>query len=372
MKTFVVQHSPGQDGATRVTPLSDDCGSDSGAGRPKLVVVSQLVQGAFRAAFLPSNPVRAEYYEFQLFDSLQALCSYLKVQAQTRLVLESLGVGSSAASAVAGATLWTVKDGASHVSGLFFGASYATRWPQYPESFRLLADLSNDAASLLDCALPFLPGLRARVCVTLLCTVLRSLCGVCAGAVRPVILSHLALSERGVADLQAKEGSQETLVTLLGLALGLLLTPDSGEAATAAWIFALTLAHAYLNWRAVKALKFRDLTVQRLALAMEGWDGGEGEVKEFAGGAGWEAWRVRVGVSLERMKARPSGPRDKYVIERTKDWLGREHVRAALSETATEDDVVECAARCLGFEEVKGLAKDLKRKGWKVGLRFTR
>ena len=311
MKTFVVQYSPGQDGAaTRTTPLYDDAGAYH---KPKPSLIYRLIEPfskTCKAAFMPNAPVRDEYYEFQvrrgkpvagvfvhsdersesqrkgcsrrkngfsderselqvadvfvhasrtlrvfvhgfshpalffcssrpalashplrvyfsfqMFDTLQALCSYLKVQTQTRLVLESLGVGSSAASAVAGATLWTVKDGASHVSGLFFGASYADRWPQYPESFRLLADLSNDVASLLDCALPFLPGLRARVCVTLLCTVSRSLCGVCAGAVRPVILSHLALTERGVADLQAKEGSQETLVTLLGLALGLLLTP---------------------------------------------------------------------------------------------------------------------------------------------------
>jgi hypothetical protein len=55
--------------------------------------------------------------------------------------------------------------------------------------------------------------------------VCKTLCGVCASVTKPLITNHFAKTKTGnQADLNAKENSQETFVTLLGLALGALLT----------------------------------------------------------------------------------------------------------------------------------------------------
>lgn len=58
---------------------------------------AQAVTDALKAALLPVNyphSVRPEYLEYQLHDTLQALCSYLRGVLSTRAVLQGIGVGS--------------------------------------------------------------------------------------------------------------------------------------------------------------------------------------------------------------------------------------------------------------------------------------
>ena len=52
-------------------------------------------------------------------------------------------------------------------------------------------------------------------------SVCRAMCGVAAGSTRPAISLHFAKGNN-LADITAKEGIQETLVTLFGLTTGLL------------------------------------------------------------------------------------------------------------------------------------------------------
>jgi hypothetical protein len=54
-------------------------------------------------------------------------------------------------------------------------------------------------------------------------SVARSLCGCAAGATRAALTQHFA-RRANAADIAAKEGSQETAVTLAGMALGVVVT----------------------------------------------------------------------------------------------------------------------------------------------------
>eukprot|EP00966_Prymnesium_polylepis_P319134 7371173-Prymnesium_polylepis.1 len=66
---------------------------------------------------------------------------------------------------------------------------------------------------------PLAPGTAGFTLVAALGAACKSICGMVAGACRASVTAHFAL--RGnLADVSAKEGAQETAVTLMGLLVG--------------------------------------------------------------------------------------------------------------------------------------------------------
>jgi len=81
--------------------------------------------------------------------------------------------------------------------------------------YRLAADVFNDCAIIIDCLCPALPY-NYRVVALCLSGVLRSLCGVSAGGAKAALSAHFAKTGN-VAELNAKDSSQETVIGLLGM-----------------------------------------------------------------------------------------------------------------------------------------------------------
>lgn len=71
-----------------------------------------------------------------------------------------------------------------------------------------------------------------------------------------------------MADLQCKEGSQETLVTLIGLVSGIYFAQIANNKLTTIWtaFIALTLLHVYANYQGVRCLQLRTLNPTRTEL----------------------------------------------------------------------------------------------------------
>ena len=102
----------------------------------------------------------------------------------------------------------------------------------YPEAktYRLLADILNDTAVILDTLSPLLntfksiPGLR--VSALCLSAAFKSLCGISAGGAKAAIAIHFATPVNGkgdVGDLNAKDTSKETVLSLLGMLVSKIL-----------------------------------------------------------------------------------------------------------------------------------------------------
>ena len=78
---------------------------------------------------------------------------------------------------------------------------------------------------------------------------------------------------RSPPDISAKEGIQETAVTLCGLVLGMACTKWINGDQTATWavfIF-LTSFHVYANYQAMKGLNLRSLNRQRAQIVCDGY-----------------------------------------------------------------------------------------------------
>jgi len=128
--------------------------------------------------------------------------------------------------------------------------------------YRLLADIVNDLAIVLDCLSPALPtNLRlAALCAS---GCLRAICGVCAGGSKAALSVHFAKAGN-VGELNAKDSSQETVVGLLGMLVGsFVMSRITSRTTTWTALVGLLLVHLAMNYFAVRSVALATLNRQR-------------------------------------------------------------------------------------------------------------
>ena len=128
--------------------------------------------------------------------------------------------------------------------------------------YRLLADIFNDTSMVLDCLSPAFPK-SFRVLLLSFSSCLRALCGVCAGSAKASLSAHFA--KRGnLGELNAKDSSQETVISLLGMLAGsMVVSWVTSPMATWATLIALLSVHLGTNYQAVRAVQMTSLNRQR-------------------------------------------------------------------------------------------------------------
>lgn len=220
---------------------------------------------------------------------------------------------------------------------------------------------------------------------------LRAICGVAAGSSKAVLSAHFARNNpESVGDLNAKDGSQETVVNLLGMWIGgLLVSHVNSVPATWTWMMGLLVVHLWANYRAVGSVRLRGMNRERAGRVMmrvvEGgqrfWDDvgvddiGRSEsvlglrsclnrwVARLCGredGAPWRSWRV--GVSVEGFLKAVGSNQDRSELEKR---AGPSNVRISADSLASLISLFENEAYLLwvgeGSEEaVVALKKDAR------------
>uniref|UniRef100_A0A8D1NPM8 RUS family member 1 n=1 Tax=Sus scrofa TaxID=9823 RepID=A0A8D1NPM8_PIG len=215
------------------------------------------------AVFLPQgfpDSVSPDYLPYQLWDSVQAFASSLSGSLATHAVLLGIGVGNAKASVSAATATWLVKD-----TRLAFAES---KMDCNAKQWRLFADILNDVAMFLEIVAPIFPlCFTVTVCISNLA---KCIVGVAGGATRAALTMHQA-RRNNMADVSAKDGSQETLVGLAGLLVSLLMLPlvSDRPSLSLCCFFFLTALHIYANYRAVRALVIETLNEGRLWLVLK-------------------------------------------------------------------------------------------------------
>lgn len=259
------------------TPTSSDHAGQSNWLRHFLIGVPQQV---LTDMFLPlgyPHSVTKEYMQYQLCDSIQGLCSYLRGVVSTSAVLTAAGVGNADATAMSAAMTWAMRDGLGMIGGLTFSYHASSLFDGYVKEFRLFADVINDVGLTLDMMAPYF-GSENILYVTSAATICKVMCGISAGATKGCITQHFC-TRGNMADLNAKEGTQETLVSLIGMIFGVMLAKylhklelnDKSLAASVSWtIFnILTIVHVVVNYIGVKLLHLKTLNAQRAREALK-------------------------------------------------------------------------------------------------------
>lgn len=230
--------------------------------------VLQILHSAFLPQRFPHS-VSADYVAYQVFDSVQAIASNLTGTLATKSVLSGLGVGQANATVISATMSWLLRDGAGMLGRVLFAYSAGSALDCEAKKFRLVADVLNDAAILVDMTASMLPTslFLPAVCLS---SVLRAVVGVAGASTKAAVSMHQA-RDNNVGDVLAKDSAQETAVGLVGLALSLLVVPLLGDNLAAIWLFfALgTALHLFANYCAMSCVAFDTFNRQRLALCID-------------------------------------------------------------------------------------------------------
>lgn len=129
----------------------------------------------------------------------------------------------------------------------------------------MFADIINDVALTLDMFAPLAPS-EYNLYILSLSALCKTMCGMSAGATKGRITQHFAQENGNMADLTAKESTQETLVSLLGMIGGVYVARWLEEApkyVTWHMFWFLTLVHVWANYKAVMIIKLATLNRER-------------------------------------------------------------------------------------------------------------
>ncbi|KAF2848926.1 DUF647-domain-containing protein [Plenodomus tracheiphilus IPT5] len=220
--------------------------------------------------FLPAgfpHSVSEDYVQYQIYDSLQAFSSSIAGMLASRAVLEGFGVGNPTASPTSALLLTILQSTSGRIATILFAHRLGTALEPECKMYRLAADIFNDTAMVLDCLSPAFPK-QIRVCILSLGGVLRALCGVCAGSAKASLSAHFA-TRGNLGEVNAKDSSQETVISLLGMLAGsVVVSCISSPMATWSTLIALLSIHLATNYAAVKAVRMRCLNRQRANIVM--------------------------------------------------------------------------------------------------------
>lgn len=231
-------------------------------------------QHALTQLFLPVHypqSVRSTYLPFQIYDSLQGISSYIRGILCTSSLLRAAGVGNASATPLSAALVWTLRDGFGMLTALAVSYYASQYFDSHVKEFRVLADCMNDVGLTIDMLTPYVAEHSCQwglaVCMAT-SAMAKALCGLAAGATKSSITAYFAL-DHNIADLLAKESTQETFVSLLGMILGAAVAHYCTNTILLAVMFVLlTVFHIWANVKAVSLLKLTTLNHERARLAV--------------------------------------------------------------------------------------------------------
>ncbi|XP_043707509.1 protein root UVB sensitive 3 isoform X2 [Telopea speciosissima] len=229
--------------------------------------VRRRILSAFVPEGFPSS-VTPDYVPFQIWDSLQGLSTYIRVMLSTQALLGAIGVGEKSATIIGATFQWFLRDLTGMLGGILFTCYQGSNLDSNAKMWRLVADLMNDIGMLMDLISPLFPS--AFVVIVCLGSLSRSFTGVAIGATRAALTQHFSL-QNNAADISAKEGSQETMATMIGMVFGMLLAHITMGHPIVIWFcfLALTMFHMYANYRAVRCLCLTTLNGERASILLQ-------------------------------------------------------------------------------------------------------
>ncbi|KAJ3091067.1 hypothetical protein HK102_001793 [Quaeritorhiza haematococci] len=204
-----------------------------------------------------------------------------------------MGVGDQTATTTSALLTWVLKDGTGMIGHIVFAWKLSTRLDSDAKTWRLAADVLNDLGVFLELLAPLSSSKQWFAFWACAANLSRSLCGVAGGATRAALTQHFAKKDN-MADVSAKDGSQETIVNLVAMIIGtyvatsLIPPPGTSHHESIFWFangllpidphvfwtwttfLIFTILHLYCNYCAVCNVVLNTLNRERCGVLMAG------------------------------------------------------------------------------------------------------
>lgn len=225
----------------------------------------------FKSVFLPQGypeSVSDDYLQYQFWDTVQAFSSSLSGTLATQASLKGVGVGNQEATVAAATITWLLRDGTGMLGRILFAWRKGSKLDSEAKKWRLFADVLNDIAMFMEILAPYFPAFFTLIVCT--AGIFKSIVGVAGGATRAALTVHQARRDN-MADISAKDGSQETLVNLAGLLVSLILIPlvTDNPVLTLSLFFLFTILHLFANYKAVRSVVMETFNEARLSIVLQ-------------------------------------------------------------------------------------------------------
>jgi hypothetical protein len=341
--------------------------------------------------FLPvgyPHSVEKGYIEYQFWDLCQGLTSYVRSSLAIRETLIAFGVGDVAANATSAALSKNLLDAASKIGGLTFTWSVSSKFGHNIRQWRLFADVINDIGLTLTMIAP-LCGEKYFLSVAACANIATTMCGITGGATKATI-SHFFAKKNNLADLCAKEGSQETFGNLVGIFLGyIFLSFQDSANYQLIWssFFVLTVLHIIANVYAVRHLRFNTINNCRFGLLFDKFYNRKNTVEaqmdidSIAASEPYLMYWTTMPVRIFAGQKHSAGERnvlhehDRYRIFTLKENSGKNDVHIALKKEAAMKDILKAFFHANYLKSHNGRSIDVEfeefflclvKEGWDV------
>jgi hypothetical protein len=295
-----------------------------------------LLTKSRRPVFLPEGypkTVRPSYLKYTAYNALSQTASSALGVLSTQQLLLGLGLNSLGTSA---ALNWIVKDGLGQLGGIAFTSLVGVRFDANARYYRLVSSLSLNLSCALEFVSPMAPGWFLPIAA--LATTGKNVSCLAGSASKAAIHQHFAL-ENNLADVTAKTGNQNTLTSLIGMAIGTSLA-YSLQPWVGPLFCGLSAVHMVTCYKAVKLVDFNTLNLGRAQMLVEEYvkTGGVLSPQDVASRehllsvAGKEGVVIGAPASLREI---PVGYSKPYLILREEPW-----VYLALEENCSDDQAL--------------------------------
>ncbi|KAK6625749.1 hypothetical protein RUM43_006048 [Polyplax serrata] len=217
----------------------------------------QYLGSLIKDIFLPKGypySVSSDYLEYQIWDTCQAFCSSISGTLTVQAIMEGIGVGSKAATPVSAAITWIMKDGTGMLGSILFAWLKGSKLDSDCKKWRLFADVLNDIAMFIELFIPlFINYSMHMLCIA---TAFKALVGTAGSSTRAALITHQAV-KGNIADVSAKDGSQELFTNLFAFVWSVMCTA--------------TLFHLIFNYKAVRCLRMNVFNGERFRLSLRSY-----------------------------------------------------------------------------------------------------
>lgn len=138
--------------------------------------ITQLLYDTYLPINYPDS-VTSDYLQYQVYDTVQGLCSYLRGLLCTQSVLIGIGVGNSTATINNAMINWLLRDGIGMLGSIIYGYYNSAVFSINIKQYRIFADCINDIGLTLDLLSALVPD-RYFIYIICMGTLCRSICGV--------------------------------------------------------------------------------------------------------------------------------------------------------------------------------------------------
>ncbi|KAK4349436.1 hypothetical protein RND71_032191 [Anisodus tanguticus] len=207
--------------------------------------------------------VTSDYLEYALWRGVQSVAAQISGVLSTQALLYAVGLGKGAIPTAA-AVNWVLKDGIGYLSKILL-SNYGRHFDVNPKSWRLFADLLENAAYGLEILTPAFPHLF--VPIGAVAGAGRSAASLIQAATRSCFYAGFA-AQRNFAEVIAKGEAQGMVSKAIGIMLGIALancTRSSTSLALASF-GVITWIHMFCNLKSYQSIQLRTLNPYRASL----------------------------------------------------------------------------------------------------------